>query len=443
MTLVTSVDLNDVVYSSGVTAPNNMANRGWRTYFDPLLGDVLTEVTKELAGISSTSLAFGAGVKTLTTTPALALYLGGQAVIARASDPTSAWMFGDVVSRAGAALAVDVSEIAPNASGTFADWVVGLAAPQMEFAGGTATSVALVSSSDGLSITSGTITDVGTAAIALAGDMNAIESLVGSGFLDRLGTASYQQLTFSSLGKALVVNDTASGMLATMIARPTIVSTIITQTTTWARPNSCSMVVVELVGGGAGGAFYNGSNPGGGGGGAYLLRHFPASDISSLVTVTIADGGPGGTTSGGNGSNGGDTSFGSYAVAYGGVGGQSTGGGGGGGGLSVGSAGMGGSPVLSGFTDGFGGGVFGSAPKGTGFGGAAGAGSGTNVAAALFGGGGGAGGVNSGNSAFSGNGGLPGQGGAAPGGGGGKGIVSVGGGQGGHGARGEVRIYVL
>jgi hypothetical protein len=134
---------------------------------------------------------------------------------------------------------------------------------------------------------------------------------------------------------------------------------------TWVKPAGITTVTVELwAGGGGGGSGRKAdNNPGGGsggGGGAYVIRTFPASDISSTVSVTIGAGGAGGSaqatnnTDGNVGSSGGDSTFSTYLTSYsgaGGAGGVSGAGGtsnfgtGGGGALSAGSGINGGEPT--------------------------------------------------------------------------------------------------
>lgn len=198
---------------------------------------------------------------------------------------------------------------------------------------------------------------------------------------------------------------------------------------TWVKPAGVTTVTVEIWGGGGGGgsgrkADVNAAGGGGGGGGAYVTKTFPASDISSTVSVTLGAGGAGGAaqatnnTLGNAGTVGANSTFGAYLTAYGGGGGlggvdaagsASTLGGGGGGSLGAGSGSSVGGPGADGQ---FGGG-------------------GSGVSTAYGGAGGGVGGHQTG-----GGGGSSFQGGAAGGGGGGAspgtgGATSYGGGAGG------------
>jgi hypothetical protein len=93
-----------------------------------------------------------------------------------------------------------------------------------------------------------------------------------------------------------------------------------TSTGTFVVPSTCFSVEVFLVaGGGAGGGTNTDAFSGGGGGGGAVIRRQIAVTAGASYTVTIGAGGAG--VSGSTGSVGGDTSFGSLAVAYGGGGG--------------------------------------------------------------------------------------------------------------------------
>ena len=190
---------------------------------------------------------------------------------------------------------------------------------------------------------------------------------------------------------------------------------------TWTKPAGVTTVTVELwAGGGGGGSGRKGSSDlsagGGGGGGGYVTRTFPASDISSTVSVTIGAGGAGGAaqstlnTDGNAGSSGNNSTFGSFLTAYsgaagaGGISGANVSqGGAGGGALSAGSGVNGGAPKNNNiytpegdFGGGSGGGVYGSGGAsgygggGGGYGGyATGTGGGSSFQGGPAGGGGG------------------------------------------------------
>src|SRR6267378_3979902 len=114
--------------------------------------------------------------------------------------------------------------------------------------------------------------------------------------------------------------------------------------------------LIDLVAGGAsGGTGTSAGNGGGaGGGGQRIYKIFPASLITSLVTVTIGAGGTGVINT--NGNNGGNTTFGTLLTALGGTSvPNNTGSGGTGGGSPYPGAGVPG--VSSGSASGFGGGA--------------------------------------------------------------------------------------
>lgn len=210
---------------------------------------------------------------------------------------------------------------------------------------------------------------------------------------------------------------------------------VFTSSGNWSKPNGLNdeaVVLVELWGGGGGAP----SGDGGGGGGGYTRHFFRAGDLTDTVAVSIGSGG-----AASSGSNGGNTTFGSYLTAYGGAGAVSaTSSGGGGGALSAGSGASGGGPLggTSGgdATFGGGGGRTGNGAGGASFFGGAGGGFGANGGASQYGGGGGggSGGGTGGASKFGGAGGNQSAAGTAPGGGAGANAV---------GARGEARVRVI
>jgi len=114
---------------------------------------------------------------------------------------------------------------------------------------------------------------------------------------------------------------------------------------TWTKPARGTMAFIQCWGaGGSGGRAGANDGAGGGGGGSYVERLMPLSALSSTESVTVGAGGPAATVNETNGTAGGDTSFGSWVIAYGGGAGfgntsNQGGGGGGGGTFAAGSAG--------------------------------------------------------------------------------------------------------
>jgi len=216
---------------------------------------------------------------------------------------------------------------------------------------------------------------------------------------------------------------------------------------TWNKPSSGKMAVIECWGAGASGGIFNGGSEGagGGGGGSYVRRIMKLSDLSSSVTVTVGDGGS--STSGGfgSGTDGGDTSFGSYVTANGGKAGDRGSSGNNGAGLAGKIEGL----AIPGVT--------GQSESTSGLHGASGGGqSSANGGDSIFGGAGGAGVTDGGSTGNAGTSGYAGDGGAAatgsnatasdgsaPGGGGGGARDTGGNATSGAGARGKVRVTVF
>lgn len=106
---------------------------------------------------------------------------------------------------------------------------------------------------------------------------------------------------------------------------PKAVVNVFTASAVMVEPVGALWIDVECVGGGgSGGGGRSGVNAvvatggtGGGGGARSYRKRFAVSEISWPVTVTVASGGAASTATG-NGSPGGNSSFGTYVVAYGG-----------------------------------------------------------------------------------------------------------------------------
>ncbi len=96
---------------------------------------------------------------------------------------------------------------------------------------------------------------------------------------------------------------------------------VFTSSGTWTKPSGFgakAYVLIQCWGAGGGGARATGSYAGGGGGGGYKEFWILLSSLGSTETVTIGAGGTGRTTSAGDGTDGGNTTFGSWITAYGG-----------------------------------------------------------------------------------------------------------------------------
>jgi hypothetical protein len=113
----------------------------------------------------------------------------------------------------------------------------------------------------------------------------------------------------------------------------------------WAKPagfSQAALALIECWGAGGGGGYSSSpSDAAGGGGGGYKFVWVLLSDLAATEAVSIGAGGVGGTASPQTGGTGGNTTFGSWVIAYGGGGGgqdSSAGPGVGGGQFSTGGA---------------------------------------------------------------------------------------------------------
>jgi hypothetical protein len=145
---MTTVTVNGHTYSDD-SAPGtrNLDNGGHRTWFLPLVSDVVTvsgdaqtSATEAAASAatalaapgtnatSTTTLTIGTGAQTLTIQAGKALVVGMTVKIANTSAPTN-WMLGDITAynSTTGALSVSVSQV--NGSGTASTWTVSLSGP--------------------------------------------------------------------------------------------------------------------------------------------------------------------------------------------------------------------------------------------------------------------------------------------------------------------------
>ena len=96
-----------------------------------------------------------------------------------------------------------------------------------------------------------------------------------------------------------------------------------TSSGTWNKPSSGTVALVTLIGGGGGGGRNDGTSWVYGAFGGYLkTKWIQLSDLPSSVTVTIGAGGAASTTTASAGSQGGNSSFGTFLVSLGGQGGD-------------------------------------------------------------------------------------------------------------------------
>lgn len=483
---MTAVTIQGHDYSDDGTNPRDMLNGGHRTWFFPLVQDVVATasavasdatlaatsasnaaaVAGSTQGTSTTSLTVGTGARTLTTGTGKQFSLGSYVTISRTSAPATL-MHGVVTAYNSGTGALSVSVGVAAGSGTFTDWTVGLSGPQgatgptgngnIPYAAKTtAYTVVAGDAAKLIDATSGTWTMSFQACATLGANWATYVRNSGPGdiTLDPNAAETIDGLTSFVMypGETRLVMCDGS-VLRSVVLRP--FTRTFTGTGTFTKPPGYQLLGVQAWGGGGSGAKASASNyAAGGGGGAGPMGMLPASSVGATETVTIGAGGAGPTAANTSGAAGGTTSFGSLLLAYGGGGGfqaaPQAGGGGGGGTTSAGSIG-------STTTGAGGGGVIGSAGGSNTqaglYGGAAGGTSnvgGGSPSEAWCGGAGGAAlangtfaGVAGGASRFGGAGGASvqassGGDGVAPGGGGGATQTGT---KAGDGARGECRVW--
>lgn len=147
-------------------------------------------------------------------------------------------------------------------------------------------------------------------------DPNASYTNIGGGAAGKKGFSSNTDLAVDgALVTDRATTKTAIDAAIAAIPIPTADLQIILSTGTWTKPTGATAntpVLVRLWAGGGGGG-----EEGGGGGGGYWEQWFKAGDLPATVAVGIGLGGTGSATSG---TDGGNTTFSTYATAYGGQG---------------------------------------------------------------------------------------------------------------------------
>jgi len=483
---MTAVTIQSNEYSDDGSKPRDMLNGGHRTWFFPLVQDVVTTagqvavnagsaatsasnaaaVAGSTQGTSTTSLTVGTGAKTLTTGTGKQFGVGSYVTISRTSVPTTL-MHGVVTAYNSGTGSLSVTVGVAAGSGTFTDWTIGLSGPQgatgptgngnIPYAAKTgAYTVVAGDAAKLIDATSGTWTMAFQACATLGANWATYVRNSGTGdiTLDPNASETIDGLTsyvmYPGEARLIVCDGTA---LRSVVLRPFVRT--FASSGTFTKPPGYQMLGAQCWGGGGSGGKSSASNyAGGGGGGAAPIGLWPAAAVGATETITIGAGATGPSAANTNGAVGGTTSLGALLLAYGGGGGgqaasQAGGGGGGGAGSAGGAGGTGTGAAGVGQTGGEGGsngqaGLYGGAAGGT-----------SNLAAgapnaAWCGGGGGAAlanatfaGVAGGTSRFGGAGGASvqaasGGDGAAPGGGGGATQTGT---KAGDGARGECRIW--
>lgn len=458
--------LNGHDYGADGTHTRDMTNGGHRTWWEPMLDDLMVEVgnaatsasdaaasavdastyAAALSGTSSTSTTIGTGSKSFTASTAKQWQVGQYVYVARSAAPTT-YMAGQVTAynSGTGALTVDVS--ATNGSGTYTDWVITIGGAKGTT--GSINSLTESSKSTTYTLASGdlgtvmrltsTWTLAFTAAATLGSGWWCYLSNEGTGdiTLDPNASEQIDGLTSFVMYPGEVRKVWCDGSAFRSIVLRSFRKRF-TASGTFTKPPGYSAFGGFAWGAGGGGGKSGSTNTtGGGGGGACLPFYLLSSAVGTTETVTIGTGGPG-TSSAGNGTAGGNTTLGSLVTSYGGGAGAGNGaanryGGGGGGALSAGSVGTaaaasGGDPNGSttvGVSKDFGGGP---SQERSVYGGGGGGDGNTAAGRSIYGGGGGAGGGSApgaaGTSTFGGAGGAGsnagnGAAGTQPGGGGG------------------------
>jgi len=238
-------------------------------------------------GTSTTSKTIANGSWTLTTQTGKAWVVGCYLYIASSSDPTKV-MTGQVTAYNSGTGSLTVNITVVRGSGTYNDWVIGLAVPDQ-------------------------------AALNLSGG--------GSGSLPYQSSANTTaMLSAGSAGQVLQCNGSSAPSWINNNGRLINIQRF-TSSGTYTPTSGTNFIIVEMVGGGGGGGSIFGTsatNPGAaGGGGSGVYQKFKATGVGSTA-VTVGASGAGADHNDSIGSEGTISQFGSIAVAQGGYPGRSS-----------------------------------------------------------------------------------------------------------------------
>lgn len=423
---------------------------------------------------SNSSMTIGAVSQSFVLQQTGKAFTVGQWVnITDAANPSVNWMAGAITAFNSGTGAITVNVVTAVGTGTLSSWVVVAASATTEaptFGGRsvrTSDSILVVGDIGKLiDITSGTFTQTFTAAATLGPNWFCYLRNSGTGdiTLNPNGSEQIDGLTSYVMypGETRLVMCNGTGFYTIVL---TGYYRTFTASGTWVKPPGYAAHSGYLWAGGGGGCVDGTTYVAGGGGGSCLHFTVQSSNLASSTSVIIGGGGSGSTNAGAGGA-GGNSSFSSF-TAYGGAGAAASGEGGSGGGLlgagsnvAVSSYTRGGLPADKPSTtkihnEGGGGGAATSDYTSNAYGGSSvwgGGGGGCSGGGSVWGGGGGGGTTppttvgSGGASLYGGNGGAGFYGagtagvGAAPGGAGGS-VGNSSTGQGGAGARGELRIW--
>ena len=237
-------------------------------------------------GTSTTSKTIANGSWTLTTQTGKAWSIGAYLYFASSSD-VSKVMTGQVTAYNSGTGSLTVNITVVRGSGTYANWVIGLAVPDQ-------------------------------AALNLSGG-------AGGSIPYQSSANTTSMLAAGSAGQVLQCNGASAPSWVNNAGR-LIATQIFTSSGTYTATAGTTFIIVEMVAGGGGGGSVNGTSAsissaaGGGGSGTYMK--FKVSGISSS-SITVGTGGAGASTGSVVGSNGGQSVFGAIALCQPGYGGRS------------------------------------------------------------------------------------------------------------------------